>query len=60
MAPRTGRLCSLQAFLMKKTLGVEAVQTNIISEIEYTVVSYGMSIDRRYVMLPSDLMTYKV
>ncbi|XP_028614338.1 uncharacterized protein LOC114613263 [Grammomys surdaster] len=48
-----------KTLLGEKTLGAEAVQTNIINEIEYTVVSHGMSINRRHVMLPSDLMTYK-
>ena len=32
----------------------------IIEQIEYTMVSHGMSIDHRHVMLLADLMTYKV
>ena len=45
---------------MEKTLGIEAARTTIINEIQYTMVNHGMSIDRRHVMLLSDLMTYKV
>ncbi|XP_052588307.1 DNA-directed RNA polymerase III subunit RPC1-like [Peromyscus californicus insignis] len=45
---------------VEKTLGIEAAWTTIINEIQYTMVNHGMSIDRRHVMLLSDLMTYKV
>lgn len=45
---------------VEKTLGIEAARTTIINEIQYTMVNHGMSIDRRHVMLLSDLMTYKV
>ncbi|XP_030835383.1 DNA-directed RNA polymerase III subunit RPC1 isoform X1 [Strongylocentrotus purpuratus] len=44
---------------MEKTLGIEAARRCIMSEIEYTMVSHGMSIDHRHVMLLGDLMTYK-
>uniref|UniRef100_A0A8B9YQI9 DNA-directed RNA polymerase n=1 Tax=Bos mutus grunniens TaxID=30521 RepID=A0A8B9YQI9_BOSMU len=44
---------------VEKTLGIEAARTTIINEIQYTMVNHGMSIDRRHVMLLSDLMTYK-
>lgn len=45
---------------VEKTLGIEAARTTIINEIQYTMINHGMSIDRRHVMLLSDLMTYKV
>ncbi|XP_038060034.1 DNA-directed RNA polymerase III subunit RPC1-like isoform X2 [Patiria miniata] len=44
---------------MEKTLGIEAARRTIIEQIEYTMVSHGMSIDHRHVMLLADLMTYK-
>ncbi|XP_072037718.1 LOW QUALITY PROTEIN: DNA-directed RNA polymerase III subunit RPC1-like [Amphiura filiformis] len=44
---------------MEKTLGIEAARQTIIEQIEYTMVSHGMSIDHRHVMLLADLMTYK-
>ena len=44
---------------VEKTLGIEAARTIIMREIEYTMQSHGMSIDRRHVMLLADLMTFK-
>lgn len=44
---------------VEKTLGIEAARSTIIHEIQYTMKNHGMSIDRRHVMLLSDLMTYK-
>ncbi len=41
-------------------IGIEAARSTIINEIVYTMVSHGMSIDIRHVMLLADLMTYKV
>ncbi|XP_037084098.1 LOW QUALITY PROTEIN: DNA-directed RNA polymerase III subunit RPC1-like [Pollicipes pollicipes] len=38
------------------TLGIEAARSTIIHEIQYTMESHGMSIDRRHVMLLADLM----
>ena len=43
-----------------KTLGIEAARRSIIDEIQYTMKSHGMNIDRRHMMLLADLMTYKV
>jgi DNA-directed RNA polymerase III subunit RPC1 len=40
-------------------LGIEAARLKIMSEISYTMTSYGMSIDSRHVMLLADVMTYK-
>ncbi|XP_072164609.1 DNA-directed RNA polymerase III subunit RPC1-like [Diadema setosum] len=50
---------SNNTYEMERTLGIEAARRCIMSEIEYTMVSHGMSIDRRHVMLLADLMTYK-
>merc|ERR1712142_1367596 len=44
---------------VEATLGIEAARTIIMREIEYTMQSHGMSIDRRHVMLLADLMTFK-
>ncbi|XP_070543488.1 DNA-directed RNA polymerase III subunit RPC1-like [Ptychodera flava] len=43
----------------EKTLGIEAARQTIINEIQYTMVSHGMSIDHRHIMLLADLMAYK-
>ena len=42
-----------------KTLGIEAARSTIMSEIQYTMKSHGMSIDTRHVMLLADVMTFK-
>jgi DNA-directed RNA polymerase III subunit RPC1 len=39
------------------TLGVEAARKTIMKEIQYTMESHGMSIDRRHITLLADLMT---
>ena len=44
---------------VEATLGIEAARRVIMQEIEYTMQSHGMSIDRRHVMLLADLMTFK-
>nr|XP_009858083.1 LOW QUALITY PROTEIN: DNA-directed RNA polymerase III subunit RPC1-like [Ciona intestinalis] len=44
---------------VERCLGIEAARQTIINEVEYTMVSHGMSIDRRHLMLLADLMTYK-
>lgn len=51
-------LCSA-VFTLPRYLGIEAARSTIISEIAYTMTSYGMSIDSRHVMLLADVMTYK-
>ena len=60
MVPGSGCLHSSWPPQVEKTLGIEAARTTIINEIQYTMVNHGRSIDRRHVMLLSDLMTYKV
>merc|ERR1712223_844653 len=39
------------------TLGIEAARKTIMKEIQYTMESHGMSIDRRHITLLADLMT---
>lgn len=41
-------------------LYIHAAQTTTISEIQDTMLSNSMNVDRRHVILLSDLMTYKV
>ncbi|KAK4688347.1 DNA-directed RNA polymerase III subunit RPC1, partial [Tremellales sp. Uapishka_1] len=42
-----------------KVLGIEAARRTIYDEIQHTMISHGMSIDPRHVMLLGDVMTYK-
>ncbi|GMN24464.1 hypothetical protein TIFTF001_000573 [Ficus carica] len=42
---------------VQQTLGIEAARACIIDEIEYTMNSHGMSIDKRHMMLLADVMT---
>ena len=63
------RTTSNHTLEMWKTLGLKRqgiykiffemgkIRNNIIDEIIYTMVSYGMTIDRRHVMVMADLMT---
>ncbi|KAJ3055717.1 hypothetical protein HK097_009602 [Rhizophlyctis rosea] len=53
------RTTSNHTLEMYKILGIEAARTTIINEIQYTMSSHGMTIDRRHVMLLADLMTFK-
>lgn len=39
------------------TLGIEAARKTIMKEIDFTMSSHGMSIDRRHITLLADLMT---
>lgn len=48
---------SNNVYEMWKTLGIEAARRTIAHEIQYTMASHGMSVDRRHVDLLSDLMT---
>jgi DNA-directed RNA polymerase III subunit RPC1 len=45
---------------IEKVLGIEAARGAIISEINTTMSSHGMSIDDRHIMMLADCMTYKV
>lgn len=42
-----------------QVLGIEAARQTIYNEIQHTMMSHGMSIDPRHVMLLGDVMTYK-
>lgn len=44
---------------VEQTLGVEAARTQISSEISYIMNAYGIGIDRRHLLLLSDVMTFK-
>eukprot|EP01103_Thecamoeba_quadrilineata_P014630 TRINITY_DN43_c1_g1_i1.p1 TRINITY_DN43_c1_g1~~TRINITY_DN43_c1_g1_i1.p1 ORF type:complete len:1495 (-),score=281.45 TRINITY_DN43_c1_g1_i1:137-4342(-) len=44
---------------VEQVLGIEAARHVIISEIQYTMISHGMSIDYRHVMLLADIMSFK-
>ena len=43
----------------ERVLGIEAARSRIISEIEGTMVAFGMFVDHRHTMLLADCMTYK-
>lgn len=43
-----------------QTLGVEAARIIISEEITYIMKAYGISIDRRHLLLLADVMTFKV
>ncbi|TPX48240.1 DNA-directed RNA polymerase [Synchytrium endobioticum] len=44
---------------VRKVLGIEAARTTIINEIIFVMENYGITIDRRHLMLLADLMTFK-
>ncbi|KAG1674569.1 hypothetical protein FOA52_001818, partial [Chlamydomonas sp. UWO 241] len=44
---------------IEKFMGIEAARTAIMTEINYTMGSHGMTIDNRHTMLLADCMTYK-
>ncbi len=48
---------SNNTYEVASTLGIEAARTTIMKEIDYTMSSHGMSIDKRHIMLLADLMT---
>merc|ERR1711962_155505 len=48
---------SNNTYEMFATLGIEAARSTIMKEIDYTMGSHGMSIDKRHIMLLADLMT---
>lgn len=48
---------SNNTYEMAATLGIEAARTTIMKEIDFTMSSHGMSIDKRHIMLLADLMT---
>ncbi|CAL8106654.1 unnamed protein product [Orchesella dallaii] len=42
---------------IQNVLGIEAARSSIIREIQYTMESHGMSVDKRHLTLVADLMT---
>mmetsp|Transcript_27788 Transcript_27788/g.32419 ORF Transcript_27788/g.32419 Transcript_27788/m.32419 type:complete len:553 (-) Transcript_27788:349-2007(-) len=44
---------------VEQTLGVEAARTQVSSEISYIMNAYGIGIDKRHLLLLSDVMTFK-
>ena len=44
---------------MQDVLGIEAARAIIASEISFIMKSYGITVDRRHLMLLSDVMTFK-
>ena len=44
---------------LQKVLGIEAARSVIASEIKYIMQAYGITVDRRHLMLLSDVMTFK-
>lgn len=44
---------------MQHVLGIEAARSMIASEIMFIMTAYGITVDRRHLMLLSDVMTFK-
>mmetsp|Transcript_9193 Transcript_9193/g.13717 ORF Transcript_9193/g.13717 Transcript_9193/m.13717 type:complete len:230 (+) Transcript_9193:1186-1875(+) len=44
---------------MQRVLGIEAARLVISQEIKYIMTAYGITVDRRHLMLLSDVMTFK-
>ena len=44
---------------MQNVLGIEAARSMIASEIKYIMSAYGITVDRRHLLLLSDVMTFK-
>ncbi|TPX38204.1 DNA-directed RNA polymerase [Synchytrium microbalum] len=44
---------------IRKVLGIEAARTAVINEVNFVMENYGITIDRRHLMLLADLMTLK-
>jgi len=42
---------------VSSTLGIEAARKTIMKEMQYTMESHGMSVDKRHITLLADLMT---
>lgn len=53
-------VCLLFSTQVFQTLGVEAARIIISEEITYIMKAYGISIDRRHLLLLADVMTFKV
>ena len=55
---RNSKLLSLTQ--VEHVLGIEAARQMISEEISYIMSAYGITIDKRHLMLLSDVMTFKV
>lgn len=44
---------------MQNVLGIEAARSTITSEINYIMSAYGITVDRRHLLLLADVMTFK-
>lgn len=44
---------------MQSVLGIEAARNMISDELKYIMTAYGITVDRRHLMLLSDVMTFK-
>jgi DNA-directed RNA polymerase III subunit RPC1 len=44
---------------MQRVLGIEASRSMISNEIKYIMTAYGITVDRRHLLLLSDVMTFK-
>jgi DNA-directed RNA polymerase III subunit RPC1 len=44
---------------VQQVLGIEAARSAIAAEISYIMAAYGITVDRRHLMLLSDVMTFK-
>ena len=44
---------------MQNVLGIEAARTMISNEIGYIMRAYGITVDRRHLLLLSDVMSFK-
>mmetsp|Transcript_27013 Transcript_27013/g.65619 ORF Transcript_27013/g.65619 Transcript_27013/m.65619 type:complete len:239 (+) Transcript_27013:150-866(+) len=53
------RVTSNHVIAVEQALGIEAARSTIMSEIQYTMASHGMSIDTRHVMLLADVMSFR-
>jgi DNA-directed RNA polymerase III subunit RPC1 len=44
---------------LQQVIGIEGARSMIASEINYIMTAYGITVDRRHLMLLSDVMTFK-
>ena len=55
-----GRSCKSNHILeVQQVLGIEAARLMVASEISYIMAAYGITVDRRHLMLLSDVMSFK-
>ncbi len=54
---KASKTTSNNTYEVSAVLGIEAARQTIMTEINYTMESHGMSIDRRHITLLADLMT---